>query len=934
MLTFGALTFTAPAVLLGLAVLPVLWWLLRVSPPAPRRVRFPALRLLLGVTTQEETPARMPWWLLALRLLAAALLLTALAGPLWQARAPETTAAGPVVIAVDTGWAAAPGWTKRETVLDDLLSDATRRRADVVIVPTTGPHAAGLTPVRPEAARQAAERLTPRPFGPDREGLIAPLEALGRRLAERGQTPRVYWLSDGYDYGRARDFASALSAVGSLTVLLEPAGQRPLALQAPEVSGTTMAIKVVRGAGTAGEARAGEVTLRARDGRTLAAAPYAIAAEDVEGVAEITLPVDIRNRAGRFDLIDAATGPSAAGVWLLDGRWRRRPVGLVSGSSGDGTRPLLSDLFYLRRALAPYTDLREGRIERLLDGGLSVLILSDVGRIVGPARRRVDEWVDEGGVLIRFAGPRVAAGGDDLIPVPLRRGGRALGGALSWDTPQTLAPFDDDGPFAGLEIRDEILVERQVLAEPTPDLDSRTWARLSDGTPLVTADRRGQGWIVLVHVTANQDWSSLPLSGLYVDMLRRLIDLAAGMPGSQDGVSASAPRAPVRVLDGFGALVAPPGDVFPLDPRRIGEAPDARNPPGLYGQEGAELAFNLAPAPLSFRALPPLGADIRRTGYVSSPALDLRPPLFLVVVLLIVLEGAATLRMTGEVGKLRRLTGGAAALVLACTLTALPAPARAETAEDARAVALARTSHLAYVITGDGASDSLARAGLEALSQVLTARTAYEPGRPVGVRLGQDPLVFHPLVFWRLTAAQPPLDADALAALDDFMKNGGTVIIDTADHGDAVPGADAAGMTTARARMREILNTLDLPPLAPVPDQHVLRKAFYLLKEFPGRYAGGGVWVAAGSGGDAARPLDGAPLRHDGVSPIIIGANDWAGAWARDRSGLPMTAVVPGGERQREMAYRFGINLVMYTLSGNYKADQVHVPAILERLSQ
>jgi hypothetical protein len=102
----------------------------------------------------------------------------------------------------------------------------------------------------------------------------------------------------------------------------------------------------------------------------------------------------------------------------------------------------------------------------------------------------------------------------------------------------------------------------------------------------------------------------------------------------------------------------------------------------------------------------------------------------------------------------------------------------------------------------------------------------------------------------------------------------------------------------------------------------VLTKSFYLLQDFPGRSAGGEVWVEEGSG-------DG-----DGVSAVVIGGNDWAGAWATDDGGQPLFAVVPGGERQREMAYRYGVNLVMYALTGNYKADQVHVPAILERLGQ
>ena len=73
---------------------------------------------------------------------------------------------------------------------------------------------------------------------------------------------------------------------------------------------------------------------------------------------------------------------------------------------------------------------------------------------------------------------------------------------------------------------------------------------------------------------------------------------------------------------------------------------------------------------------------------------------------------------------------------------------------------------------------------------------------------------------------------------------------------------------------------------------------------------------------------------NDRVSSLVIGGNDWAAAWATDEMHKPLVLPTPGGARQRELAYRFGINLVMYALTGNYKSDQVHIPAILERLGQ
>ena len=142
-----------------------------------------------------------------------------------------------------------------------------------------------------------------------------------------------------------------------------------------------------------------------------------------------------------------------------------------------------------------------------------MIMLADVGNVAGEARDRLAAWIDDGGMLVRFAGPRLAASDDDLVPVKLRRGGRTLGGSLSWDQPQPLAAFSREGPFDNMPVPKDVTVTRQVLAEPEAGLVERTWATLADGTPLVTAVKRGKGMIVLFHVTADTRWSDLPLSG-------------------------------------------------------------------------------------------------------------------------------------------------------------------------------------------------------------------------------------------------------------------------------------------------------------------------------------------------------------------------------------------------------------------------------------
>src|SRR5216683_980566 len=135
MLSLGALAFASPWLLSALAVLPVLWWLLRVTPPAPRRLRFPAIRLLLGLVPREETPARTPLWLILLRMVLAALVILGLAHPLLNPEA-RLASTGPILLIVDDGWAAARDWPTRQAALIDLLAEVEREDRQVVLVTT------------------------------------------------------------------------------------------------------------------------------------------------------------------------------------------------------------------------------------------------------------------------------------------------------------------------------------------------------------------------------------------------------------------------------------------------------------------------------------------------------------------------------------------------------------------------------------------------------------------------------------------------------------------------------------------------------------------------------------------------------------------------------------------------------------------------------
>jgi hypothetical protein len=524
-------------------------------------------------------------------------------------------------------------------------------------------------------------------------------------------------------------------------------------------------------------------------------------------------------------------------------------------------------------------------------------------------------WVECGGILVRFAGPRLAQNADTLIPVRLRSGGRLLGGALSWERPTPMAPFTAGSPFEGLTVPPDVMINRQVLAEPALDLADKTWAQLADGTPLVTGQRMGQGWLVLFHVTANTEWSSLPISGLFVEMLRRVVSLSRGVADSEAGQAALPPLA---TLDGQGRLGTPPPTASPLDPASLPDLrPGPRHPPGYYGAEDARQAVNLATGWTDLAAIEELPVAAQRAGYAAREEVDLKPWLLAAAILLAVVDILAVLALRGL------LTGRRLARVAVLPLLAYlawPEPAAAQRG-DAFALQATLETRLAYVVTGNREVDELSRAGLSGLSDALRRRTSVEPHEPMAVNVERDELLFFPLVYWPITPELVQLSPAAVGKIDSYMRTGGTILFDTRDANLAAPGLLRG--TGNNGHLRRLLGQLDIPALGRVPEDHVLTKSFYLMQTFPGRYANGAVWVES-------RVTN----ANDGVSSIVIGGNDWAAAWALDATGRPMAATVPNTARQRELAYRFGVNLVMYTLTGNYKADQVHVPAILERLGQ
>ncbi|WP_417836961.1 DUF4159 domain-containing protein [Thalassospira tepidiphila] len=903
-MSLSAITFLYPAMLAGLLALPIVWLLIRSAPRSPKAVIFPAARILRGLKSKRRDIQRAPIWQTILRCLILTLLIIAAARPVMN-RNDFAANDGAILIIADNGWDSAANWRQYRTALQQIANQA-RFELQTVYIAQTAPEAAGATtwklpdivgPVSPNDTKNLFDRLQPRPWPSD-------YAALSDLISERPEMNRavgsILWLTSEMDSPGKAKIASELLDIAPITTISPTITDR-IAIRSLSRSGTGMLATLAHNR----DDQPREINLLARGerGNVILRHTVEITPDSDQSDVAILLPRDISNA---IQSVGIEGIESAASVFQTGARWQQRRVGVVV-SSGDGPGVLSDQYFFLDRALSPYADVTYAPLGTLLEDKVDVLVSAGPISGLGSQFDALERWVNEGGMLVRFAGDSSSQIGNDFLPVTLRLGNRDFGGSMSWEKPKRLLDFPDNSPFHGVEVPDDITVTRQLLAEPDPDIVSKTWARLTDGTPLITSTPRNAGRIVLFHVTPWADWSNLPMSGLFVELWQRLLPLASPSNRSDAELQSSLPAQ--TILDGFGRPHQPDALILPVQTPL--PTPNPRHPPGIYGENGQAVALNLGPS------LSDVGRDVAWPSGISTREItdqsqvDLAALCLLAAFILILFDAAILLVLNNVSLRRSRRSNALTSLLLAAVLTGvatasmmMPAASTAATLPEA-----ALQPRLAYLETGNAPVDRLSRAGMTGLTEILRRRSAADLNTVDGVNPETDELSFYPLIYWPLVDGQEPFSERAQERLNRYLNNGGMILIDSRDR-EVQP-----------ARLRRLLAGLEVPLLDRAPSDHILFRSFYLLDHAFGRFSEP-LWLDA-------RPSQ----RLDGVASVLFGGNDWASAWIipEGRDELRSEDISP---RQREMAYRFGVNLVMYALTGSYKGDQVHIPAILERLGR
>lgn len=902
----GNIAFLNPWILGGLLLLPALWFLLRITPPSPKLIVFPATRFLEGLTPERVTAAKTPWWILLLRILIIALIVTALAEPVLNpVDAPRSKK--DIHLVIDNSWPSAQTWDLQMQETQRLLDIASRSRSTVRIF-TTAPepgkdkpgHHGPMTVTQAEAVIKG---LMPLPWPADYQALTSVIEDNAEEDAHS------IWIGHGLREGDKNIFKTA-----NINEYVQPADERlPLILRQKETFDRTLDVQVSMVASLK-KALPVTVGVNGDGGRILDLQTVTLDADHNPVPIKFDLPDNLYNQARQIRI---AGDKGAGGTLILDSNTKRMYVAIVTPSGDGDSTPLIDDSYYLERALAPYSNLNVATLSDILAGRDAegnqtdnlppVIIMPDIGTLPATQLNDLEQWVRDGGLLLRFAGPRMMDGQNFLTPVPLIKGGRALDGDMTWENPLQLTDIPDISPLSGIALPEEgLTIRRQLLAAPTTGLSEKSWANLEDGTPLITADRLEKGLIVMVHTAATPTWSDLPLSGFFVQMLRRVISLS-GREGNLQ--TATGLLQPLAIMDGRGVLHQPDSSVRPIRAEEFNDIKiSSIHPPGIYGTSYLQKILNVGDRIGTLQRFTDIPVTTQSRVYQMQAETNLMPYALLAAFILFLIDWLVMLAIQGRLSMGRALRYARRASAIVFVILAFGTPHAYAQNED-EGIRFAGSIHMAYVKSGDSTVDARARNGLTELAQTLRGRTSVEPSGVIGIDLETDELAFFPMIYWPLTSTPRPLSAKAQENLQYYLDHGGTILIDTRDRASSLANQGGRNSESLRIAMQG----LNIPPLKRMPKDHVLTKTFYLLTDLHDALGHSTVWVEEQSA-----------TGRDGVSSVIIDNRDWAGIW----SGMT------GTTRQQELAQRFGVNLMLYALTGNYKSDQVHLPFILERLGQ
>lgn len=908
------ISFTNPLALIGLLSLPAVWFVIKLTPPRARTISFSSLFIIEKLKSSKKSSQKTPIWLLLLRMLIILILVLTLSDPYINLSKTFKSNSNTIII-VDDGWSSASNWGSYQKNAKNIIKEIKNNNKGVYIISSTlvNKKQPNLSLMSYKEANVFIDNLQPNPWQIDRAELI---KAINKK--NLNENLNVFWIRSNLNKSKVLTeeyFYNFLIKKYKNIEIISPENNIKI-INKPTLKYDSIIISLTRFKNDIVDEKS-SIRITGLNNKIIYEKELTFLNKSLQTEEEIFLPIEILSQISKVNIKNES---NAAATYLFDDKWRKKRISIISDDNNYDSKPLLSSIYYLKKALSPYGKILISDIENSINLNSSIIVMPDRGKIDPILKNKLLKWVKKGGLLIRFAGPRLANSKTDLLPIKIdAKESRYMGGALTWESPLTFAEFDKNSIFYGIKIPQEVKIKRQVIANSSYSSEKLIWARLEDGTPIVSSSKDEKGWLVLFHTTANNEWSNLPISQLFLSMMNRLTMLGKGYDERL-----YTEKLPLKMyLNGYGGITKPTYKAnIAINQHDQLYYPSYSMPPGIYGNTSIAIALNLAGTiEGSDKNNSFLGSEILSKKNYVPDTINLKNFLLYSLILLFLLDTLIAFILKSKMINIFNLKFNLKKKYNLFILTFFVILFNSNYLE-AETYKYINNTSLAYINTGDLETDNISHLGLLSLSKKLSKRTSIEPSYIVGVNINYDEIYPFPFLYWPVINNQIVLKKNTVFKIKHYLRNGGIILFDTQDNFNY--DNSLVKKSNIRAQnLRDTISQFDVPTLVRIPKRHTINKSFYLLKSHPGKWNDGDLWVES-SFSDS----------KDSVSSIIIGSNYWSSAWALNDNDEPIFPVIPNGEEQRELSYRFGINLTMYAMTGNYKSDQIHNKAILQRLGK
>ena len=895
-----SISFANPYAFWVLFSLPIIFWVIKSLPPSPASFNFSSLYLLRAIKTESIVKNKCPIWLLIFRILLIMFLIIYFAKPFLNHNKVEQAKENYVVYA-NLGWSTAAQWNKYKNTIKNIMLESEKLNKNFSLVNNFDNQNKNIIKFKSiNDLSSYLDKVTPNPWQSQRKNIINELSKINYN-----NKTRYFYIFSVFDFYSDENFDE--------NILINIQKQFPdleiinlidsiKVLEKPLVKKENINI-IVKRYGALPE-NTFVITATSFDEQILLKKEYQFKKNENIIYINEKFPISVINQIKKIDILGER---HAASTFYFDDFNKKKVIGILSDGKNYKENPLLSPVYYIKKALNKDNKIIINDLANLLLSNVDILIFPDAGTFEEEKSGILDSWINNGGLLIRFAGPKLASSSTRFITSENKiKKIRLLGGQLSWNNDLKIKEFSKDSIFKDLIIPKDVTIKKQLLLNFSEEKNINILASLKDDTPLVSLKEMGRGNILLFHFTANNTWSDIPITPLFEDFLSRACLL------HQKKKNSSLNQVTIKsYINGFGEIEDTNKIVQFRDSLSLRNSIPSKDIfPGIYENNQLSVALNLSGNLRLNHFENKSSKQIITTNDFSKNLKDISKVFLYLFLGFALLDILASIFIQNDV-KFYRFFKNKIKVFSVFTfliLSILP--------DDLIANDFINYTYLAYVKSIDKNKNESSFRGLQTLSKVLERRTSVLIKGVAGIDIEVDDVYHFPFIYWPMSNDFKNLSSKAKRKIKDYFNTGGVILFDGYLLLDKQP-LNTYKLKKIVSYFKEITSN----ELVLINKNHTLSKSFYLLNNFPGRW------------NKKILLVDNSNMNvNDGVSNIILGFNDWASAWALDSNNYPLFPVVPGGEKQRELAYRVGINIVMYSLTGNYKNDQVHSKSILNRL--